>query len=198
LAGEGVKLPEALRDWPWRDSHGRPVPHVNVWSAEKPDTSWIVRYDPVVADLAVQAPSGLQGIGAPDFTKQEPRRARWCTVRRRCQVCTAPVGDDGLLVVASLSLERVYVDELGTECDVVTEPWLCEPCARFALAVCPGLIRRAREEALKLVRPKRTVVILSRGWLEGPMAKQTQRQQPVMWAKLAVGQGYEVVADVGS
>lgn len=189
-----MKLPDHLEDWPLRDEHGRPVPYINIWSGEMPETEWVMRYDPVVQAIAVQAPAGRQGQGEPNFTKQEPKRQRRCAARRLCQVCAQPAGPAALLALGSLSCSSVEVEELGT-CTVVSEPWLCPPCAQFALAVCPGLIRRQRDEDLVLVRPRRTATIVSRAWIEGPLARESKRVQPVLWAKLAMA-GYDVVERV--
>lgn len=72
---------------------------------------------------------------------------------------------------------------------MVTEPWLDRRCAEFALNVCPALIRRTREERLTLVpiTSKRQVqLVVSTGWVEGPLEAESRQVQPAMWAKLAL------------
>lgn len=190
-----MKLPSTLADHKLFDHHGRPVPYINVWSAEMPETTWKMRYDPNVARLAISAPKGLQGVGEPNFLKQEPCRQRACATRHLCQVCAHDAGPGALLAVGSLSAENVHVEQLGGAVTVITEPWLCPPCAAFALAVCPGLIRRQRNEDLVLVHPRRSTIIVSEAYLEGPDEQLHRQHRPVLWAKLAI-QGLEHVAEV--
>lgn len=180
-----MKVP-AFLDHLRRDDRSRPVPWINVWA---PDVSELLRLAPdpnVSGELAVfqDEPEG----GAPDFTRQCLQRQREAVTRGLCQVCGRPVSWPCVLVVSSMSVSIVTAD--GRREVVVTEPWLDVDCAAFALQRCPGLIRRKTAKDLMLVtvdRPEQTRLVVSRGWIDGPLEAESKRLQPVMWAKLAIG-----------
>ena len=127
-AGVGVKLPSTMREC-LIDGRGLPVPYVNVWSGEMPEETWILVFDSAVGKQGIAVPRGLRGVGVPDFTRAAPDRHRECILRRRCQICRRP----GRWIVLSEEASTATVEFEGKKILVVTEPWLCEPCATFAL-----------------------------------------------------------------
>lgn len=177
-----MKIPPWLRHLR-TDRRGIPVPYVNLWGPEDTDRLSI-SYDPNVRSQAVYLDDSHQSI--PDFTRQNMQRQRECMADGRCQVCHREIPwSRRTIVIARLSVE--WIDYAGRQVPVVNEPWLCPRCADFAVTHCPALIRRRREEKLELVRVRREkdcALIVSRGWIEGPLEQQSRQVQPVMWAKL--------------
>ena len=168
------------------DRRGRPVPGVNRWGPE--DAARLaVRHDRLVGGLAIFDDDEAETV--PDFTAQNMGRQREAILAGLCQVCWRPVPwSRRFLVYADLAVSVVNVPGLGN-CVVITEPWLDEECAEFALRTCPALIRRARSERLALVpiRSARDVeVVVSTGWVDGPLEEQTKAEPPAMWAKIVV------------
>lgn len=184
----GVTIPDFLSHLP-RDRRGLPVPYVNRWGLDSegvptPRLAW----DRHAAAVAVFADDGPGET--PDFTAQHMARQRECVAEGLCQVCARNVPwSRRWLVVADMSVERVDVPGLGRQVPVVTEPWLCERCARFAVERCPALIRRRRDERLSLYRITSKLqcrLVASVGWVEGDLEEQTRKNPPVMWLKIAV------------
>lgn len=170
------------------DRRGLPVPYVNAWGVED-----VTRFR-IARDYHVHGMPALfmddDPDGAPDFTRQNIARQRECMATDTCQVCGryAPL-EARVLVVATISVQAVDVPDLG-RCAVITEPWLDRECAAFAVQKCPALIRRRHDEDLTVVpvagRPRR--IILSRGYVDGPLREESLARQPVMWAKVLLGQ----------
>lgn len=169
-----------------RDRRGLPVPYVNRWGLTEEHDRISIEYDRNV---------GMPGVfyrdddePEPDFTAQHMARQRECMANGLCQVCARRIPwSRRFLVVAALSVRTIQYR--GRQVAVVSEPWLCERCAKFALKYCPALIRRTREENLTLmhVSSKRQVVLtMSTGWVEGPLEAESWRVQPAMWADLAL------------
>jgi hypothetical protein len=91
------------------------------------------------------------------------------------------------LVVSSMSVEQIQL--AGRAVAVVTEPWLDQRCAEFALGVCPGLIRRRTAHGLALVAvtSKREVqLVVSNGWVDGHLEDESKQVMPAMWCKVAL------------
>jgi hypothetical protein len=89
-------------------------------------------------------------------------------------------------VVSGISTETIELPGLGHGSTVVIEPWLDERCGRFAVEKCPALIRRHSREDLKLVPirgPEDVVLIMSKGWVEGPFEESTKAEPVGMWSK---------------
>lgn len=169
------------------DARGRPVPYVNRWGAE--DVARLaIRHDHHVGGLAIFDDDEHEA--EPDFTAQNFQRQRRCVAEGLCQVCARPIPwSRRFLVVSSMSVDFVYVEALRRTVPVVTEPWLDERCAEFALAKCPGLIRRTRADDLTLVpvrREKDAQLIVSRGWVEGHLEAESRETEPAMWCKIAL------------
>jgi hypothetical protein len=122
----------------------------------------------------------------PDFFAQNMQRQRECMAYGLCQVCARPVPwSRRFLVVSSIAVDQIDVD--GRPAVALTEPWLDDRCAEFAMKVCPGLIRRTKADDLQLVAvtsKRQCVLTVSRGWVEGPLEVESQRVQPAMWAKV--------------
>jgi hypothetical protein len=163
------------------------VPFVNIWSGEMPEETWRLAHDVDLNMLGIAVPVGKRGVGEPDFTRQAPDRQRRCTVRQRCQICTGP--GEWIVVSNSMSTKRIRYE--GREVMVITEPWLCRPCADYALAICPSLIRRRRGDDLLLCRPTRFQIGFSSGWMEGPHEAVSQRELPAMWGELHVSEAVD-------
>jgi hypothetical protein len=168
------------------DRRGIPVPYVNLWGEEDPARLRIA-HDPHVGRPGVFLDDADQTV--PDFTRQHMGRQRECMAAGLCQVCGRPVPwSRRFLVVAPMSTERI---ELGGRKDVpvVYEPWLDERCAQFATTRCPALIRRREDEDFHLVPAtsrRQVVLVVSTGWLEGPLEAQSRRVKPAMWVKAAL------------
>lgn len=174
---------------PWlshlrRDRRGLPVPWINAWGLEDPERMR-VDYDRAVRHWALFCDDDPDG--EPDFTRQNMGRQREAVMGGLCQVCARLVPwSRRRLVVAALSVETVDVPELG-RVPVVTEPWLCQRCAEFAVTVCPALIRRSRDEQLQIVEitSRRQVrVVLSHGYVDGPLEARSRELGAYMWAKI--------------
>lgn len=170
----------------WR---GLPAPYINRRGAGETERDWYLRYDRNVGTIAAHM---ADQDGAPiDFTHQCIQRQRECVIRGLCQVCARPVAwPDRRLVLSSVSVESVEVE--GRVVPVVTEPWLCPDCGDFALSTCPALIRRGRDEDLRLVtvtKPEDCRIVLSSGWIEGPYEAATKTNPVVMWAKVLLLNG---------
>lgn len=168
------------------DRRGLPVPYVNRWGLVDDLTKIAIERDPNL---------GMPGVfyddtddDVPDFNRQHMARQRECVTQGLCQVCSRFVPwSRRFLVIAAMSVETI--DLGGRRTPVVTEPWLDERCARFALEICPALIRRRRDEKLTLVpvTSKREVqIVISHGWVEGPLEALSRDVMPAMWAKVAL------------
>ncbi len=155
--------------FPWldhlrRDRRGLPVPFVNAWGAETPERT---RVEPDPRAAGRLALFHDDHGDEPDFPRQNPGRQRECMVDGLCQVCGkfAPWSRRNL-VLAPISVEWSYVDNLRRWLPVIFEPWLCDRCCEIAVGWCPALIRRRREEQLQVVpvrSPREVVPILSLG-----------------------------------
>jgi hypothetical protein len=165
------------------DRRGIPVPYVNLWGDE--DVTRIsIRYDQHVRAPGVFLDDTHEIV--PDFTRQNIQRQRQCMAAGLCQVCARPVPwSRRTVVLAALSVE--WIDFAGRQVPVVNEPWLCRRCADFAVTHCPALIRRRRDEQLQIIpvrREKDCQLVVSRGYVDGPLEVESRRVQPAMWAKL--------------
>lgn len=169
-----------------RDRRGLPVPYVNRWGGDEITDRIYIEFDRNVGQQGVFYRD--DDLPVPNFTKQHMGRQRECVARGLCQVCGRMIPwSRRFLVVAALSVETIELG--GRLVPVVTEPWLDQRCAVFAVNVCPALIRRTREEKLTLVpvTSKRQVqLIVSSGWIDGPLEQLSRQVQPAMWAKLAL------------
>jgi hypothetical protein len=174
---------------PWlkhlrRDRRGLPVPYVNLWGQQTLGTTRVA-YDRWVGRDAVF----VDDVGdVPNFVKQSPQRQRECMVNGLCQVCARPVPwSRRNLVLAGVSVDFVRVGNQRRA--VVFEPWLDDRCLHIALAWCPALIRRRRDEKLEPhpIRSRRDVeLVLSEGWVEGDLAAATQARPVGMLVKAAL------------
>lgn len=162
------------------DRRGLPVPYINRWGPERPETLSIA-VDHHVGDLAVFQDDS--GETVPDFTAQNMQRQRETMYRGLCQVCARPVPWPRFLVLGDLSATTISVG--GRTRTAITEPWLCAACLVFALKTCPALIRRRRDEDLIPVSVEEHQVqfVVSRGWIEGALEDESRATQPAMWVK---------------
>lgn len=175
-------------DVPWlnhlrRDRRGLPVPYINLWGPETTDRL-AIRHDENVRGPAVFLDDDDETV--PDFTRQNMQRQRECVTQGLCQVCRRFVPwSRRVLVIAALSCEQIVLE--GRRTTVVTEPWLCRRCAEFAVTVCPALIRRRRDEDLRIIEvpgPRQFRIVISRGWIDGPLEEQSRQDPPAIWAKI--------------
>lgn len=168
------------------DRRGLPVPYVNRWGTGEDFDRLTIDHDSSV-DMPGVFYRDLD-LDVPDFMTQNMGRQRECMANGLCQVCGREVPwSRRFLVVAGLSVETIQLGHRRVP--VVTEPWLDQKCAEFALKICPALIRRTRDEKLTLVpiTSKRDVqLVVSTGWVEGPLEAESRRVLPAMWAKLAL------------
>jgi hypothetical protein len=123
------------------------VPHVASWTDESTD---VVRHCPMVGAPAAYT-RGRQGRGEPRWGELHPERQRRAMYLLRCQVCdTQLIHEDANLVV----WDGLQHDEDGHV--VVLEPWLCDRCCQYALAVCPGL---ARQKGTRVLRGTKVLML---------------------------------------
>ena len=128
--------PESMARLP-RGRQGLPVPYVAAWSSER----WAaIRHDPLVGRVAVFT-GGRHGRGRPVFGAMNEARQRRAVIERRCGVCEALYEGAGWLP-AHPALIAGTAPLAGREAGVTTEPPVCEPCARWSAAGCPGIASR--------------------------------------------------------
>lgn len=165
------------------DRRGIPVPWINRWGDEDINR-YEIRYDQAVRQPALFLPD--DEAGGPDFFHQNHERQRLAMVEGLCQVCGRPVPwSRRFLVVSGISVETVHVPGRG-EVVLISEPWLDELCATFALEKCPGLIRRRKADNLHLmpvIRQRDVELVVSNGWVDGPLEEESKRVMPAMWVK---------------
>lgn len=158
---------------------GWPAPYVNAWTSENEYECTIGTY---MGRPAV-CPPWSPGVGNLNFQAQHMTRQRHVMATRTCQVCQA---DDAPLLVVGPGLSGKLLTIDGRRYVAFTEPWLCRPCADFALEHCPGLIRRRRADALGAITVRNAPLLVSTGshdlW---PQAGNGL----VMWVKVAVPVG---------
>jgi hypothetical protein len=119
-------IPDSMKDLP--TYHGLPIPYVAEWSSE---TEFVVP-PPVDLDYGMVAVTkGMYGYGEPLLGAMQPQRQRECMTERICQVCHTKLGN--VVFMAG-----------GNRLEWFTEPPCCLPCMRFAVQVCPGLVRGSR------------------------------------------------------
>lgn len=166
------------------DRAGRPVPYINVIGEHDVEERFSIRHDRAVGHIGLFYADDF--TGEPNFLRQSPQRQRECMVRGLCQVCARPVPWPGRqLVVSSVSVETI--DGPRGPVAVVTEPWLCPPCAAFATQVCPTLIRRRHGDDLTVVPVtglEHCELVLSKGWVEGRYEAATRKHPVAMWVKV--------------
>jgi hypothetical protein len=170
-----------------RDRRGLPVPFVNNWGPEDP-ARYMVLPDRTVGRDALFLDDQDQTV--PDFTRQNMQRQRLCTVDGLCQVCARPVPwSRRFLVISDISIDVI---DLGGERWVsLTEPWLDEECAGIAVKRCPALVRRTHADNLSVVKvsSRRQVrLVVSTGWVEGPLEATTRANPVAMWVKILLPQ----------
>lgn len=179
----GVTIP-AWMDHLKTDRRGLPVPRVNLWGEENAPDRMDVRWDPYVGMRAVFLDD--EGQEVPDFTRQHMGRQRESVAQGLCQVCWREVPwSRRFLVLSEISIQWIEVN--GEPHMAVTEPWLCERCAVFAVDTCPALIRRRRDEKLRLVKvttKRHAQYVVSQGWVEGKWEAETKADPVGMWAKI--------------
>jgi hypothetical protein len=175
---------------PWlshlrRDRRGLPVPYVNRWGGEDPHR-FTIAHDPHIQQRAVFLDDSDQT--EPDFTAQNMGRQRQCMAAGLCQVCSRPVPwSRRNLIIAPNSVEQVQID--GRTVPVVFEPWLDDRCAAIATRWCPALIRRHRDEQLTVIpvrSPREAQLVVSTGWVDGPLGEETRRVPAAIWVKVAL------------
>jgi hypothetical protein len=172
---------------PWlasrpRDRRGLAVPYVNLWG-EQTLANTRIAYDRHVGRDAVY----VDDVGeVPNFLKQSPQRQRECMVAGLCQVCGREVPwSRRNIVLSGVSVEFVQV--AGGRRAVVFEPWLDDRCAEIATRWCPALIRRRHDEDLTAVpvrSPREAQLVISEGWIEGPLEAATRARPVAMFAKV--------------
>jgi hypothetical protein len=168
------------------DRRGLPVPWVNLWGPE--ETSRLeIRYDRYAGRPGVFIDDTRQPI--PDFTRQHMGRQREAMAGGRCQVCGRLLHRwPRYLVISDMSVQMVEVPGRG-QVPLVTEPWLCRRCADFAVETCPALIRRSRTEQLRVLTvpaPTSVRMVVTTGWIDGPLEAESCRVQPALWVKALV------------
>lgn len=176
------------------DRRGRPVPYVNRWGATEKVELVAVQFDHHIGRTAafyfdVDEPE-------PDFYSQNMQRQRECVVRGLCQVCGRPVPwRQRRLVISTVSTRTLQSPGPYKGWTVVSEPWLHERCALFAMRYCPALLRRQHDEDLTLIEvtSKHDIsVVLTTGAIDG--FPETWDRNVVIWAEIRLKTGVPVAA----
>lgn len=112
----------------WR---GVPVPYVAYWTGE---TERFVDFDQHSGGLPALFTRGHRGQGEPVWGKMHEARQRESCALQRCQVCNCKLKGE-----RSFGIERPSVTwHEGKVYQVLTEPPVCAPCAKYSMAHCPG------------------------------------------------------------
>jgi hypothetical protein len=175
-----VPMPSGVARLP-RTPGGLPVPYVASWSSEQGKPS--LRPEPRLERIGFDGPAtyygGAVGVGRPVLGEMQPERQREVTLEQLCQVCHGPAHPrairkqeppfDHPLLLADIRIASSAPDAVGALGDsllvdgkprpLIFEPWVCPPCLRYALLVCPGLIRRsgAPHDGERFFRPLRVL-----------------------------------------
>lgn len=143
-------IPEHMKHLLVDEHHGYPVPYVAEWSSEQ-DMILPPPEHPFFG--AICTTKGGPGQGTPILGAMHPGRQRECMQFRRCQVCHTDL--DGDMWMAG-----------GAKLKWFTEPPCCLDCMRFAVQVCPGLVRGSRHRIpghrLRVRRVKNYAIAQSR------------------------------------
>lgn len=180
-----MKAPEFLSHLR-TDARGRPVPVVNRWGLEEKQEHVAIRYSWLVGGAAVFYDD--QDETEPDFKSQNIGRQREITLQGLCQVCARQVPwSRRFLVISSVSVGRVTSPGERQGAITVTEPWLDQRCAEFAMKYCPALIRRADADDLTLVSitsKKDCEILVGTGTIDG--FPETKEHPVAQWASILI------------
>lgn len=173
-----------LRVW-----HGYPVPIVNCWTEEAEDWRWYMDVDRNLPPDCVSRygifTQGEPGVGDALLAKQCPQRQRKIMIRGLCQVCGVELKNRRYLAISTRStVHPIEVDEISGPKPATAEPPLCKRCAAFAVKVCPGLIRRRREDDLIVGRLHDFRLVTVSGYMEGPEEQAQIAAGCILWVKL--------------
>lgn len=169
-----------------RDRRELPVPYVNAWGPEKEELLFI-QHDIHVNHRAVFREE--EPHAEPDFTRQDMGRQRRCIALGLCQVCGEDTGWPKLAIVGVDQRKAIMGDAVWL---MIGEPFLCPPCAEFALTACPALIRRrlASEVSLVIVDGQHQFTRdLSTGYVDGPLEAETRADPVAMWGSIMLPAG---------
>lgn len=167
--------------------HGYPVPIVNCWGEEADDSRWYMDVDRNLPADSVSRygifSQGEPGTGDAFLAKQNPQRQRRIMVRGLCQVCGDELKSKRYIALSAKSTMQ-SIDVGDGPVVGLAEPPLCLRCVRFAVDVCPGLIRRRRDEDLVIARLHEWTLVSAHGYYEGPEQEAQIAANCVLWVKL--------------
>ena len=122
-----------------RSAGGLPVPYVARWVGEEALRIRPCRF--ARGQFALFARESWVGRSPPLFGWMDPRRQREVVRLGRCQVCRVMLPRLGGRGVRWL-VDFLVAPIVGRpETFVSFEPWTCAECLRYALRVCPGMLR---------------------------------------------------------
>lgn len=128
--------------------HGMVVPWVAAWTSErryklKPDAriSRTVR----TPHLAVFT-YGRPEVGEPELGLMHIPRQRDCVLEKLCQVCGR--GIEGNPIAFTWNNQLGFLE--GDMRMLCLEPWVCRPCAEYAMRICPAVSSADRHHYLEV------------------------------------------------
>jgi len=160
-----------------RDRRGYPVPYVSGWSSDKDsEFKWarerVVLPQGITFEGSVVQVADTVGVGAPKLGVVEPGRQLDCHRTPRCNVCGEVIG------------HRLTFVGGRRDPQCFTEAPLHRECARWALAVCPGLLAAQwdPDHTLVVVEAKRADV-----WYDGEFIDALDTRAGSRRAFIAIG-----------
>lgn len=138
-----------------RSRGGLPVPTVAQRAGE--DLMRIAPCPYASGRRAVFPADAVPADATPEFGVMEPSRQRRAVMDFRCQVCDDPLvrltdvprTDGAFLWLADMLQTPDTMPGHG----LALEPWVCDDCLGYALAVCPGLVRYPQPERARAPIP---------------------------------------------
>lgn len=142
-----------------RDHRGFPVPYV----AQR----WpLVTPPPIDAMLGMTATADTSKPEEIDLGHMDEYRQRRCWFHSVCQVCERSIKPGSRWLAGG-------VGDRPLEDLTFREPYVCGSCLRYAVQVCPGLVRGRRDGALRVVKPRTVEMFVERLVLHDPVARTT-------------------------
>lgn len=175
-----VPMPPGVAALPTTRS-GIPITYTVAWSSEvRP----VAREDPILRGMVAPGTmalfhSGAQGEGTPKLNVGSVDRVRRVTVLGLCQVCGRTLTARRPRWLCDLRNHGQEIEVGGRVVPLVVDGWSCEPCLRYGLLVCPGLLRRQHDDELRLLRVRSHRLVATIERVEG-------LSEPVIgWVKIA-------------
>jgi hypothetical protein len=130
----------------WKEFDPKDIPYVAAWSLEREIS--------IVPCVYARGPAIVRkqrrGQGTPILGKMDEARQRECMAGRLCQVCHQPVRLGQMIALESP--DAVTLPGWISKLPLLLEPPACEPCARKAIELCPGIARHRAAGTLRCFR----------------------------------------------